>query len=104
MIRKGSSSNLSDEEFLEISKPFDEAVDQFMENIIYDYVAFYLAKGYEYSALWECPLRNQINSALAQFAESYMTKDFDIEKLNKLLNTKYNLKIVNTETSEIVEL
>ena len=63
MIRKRNGKDITDEEFLNIIVPFENVLEEyFIKNIVYEFVAFYLAKGYEMSALWECPLQHQINS------------------------------------------
>ena len=57
MIRKRNGKDITDEEFLNIILPFENVLEEyFINNIIYEFVAFYLAKGYEMSSLWECPL------------------------------------------------
>ena len=63
MIRKNSCGNITDEEFLNIVIPFDRKMDKYL---MYEYIAHYLAIGYEMSALWECTLVQQVNSALTK--------------------------------------
>ena len=53
MIRKRNRKDITDEEFLNIILPFENVLEEyFINNIIYEFVAFYLAKGYEMSSLW----------------------------------------------------
>ncbi len=104
MIRKEDCANVSEEEFEKLVLPHDKKIDEYLKEISYDYVAFYLASGYELSALWEGPLRTHVNSALQVFCDpESLFNDFDYEKLEKILEEKYNLKIINFETSEIIE-
>ena len=105
MIRIRNEKDITDEEFLNIILPFENVLEEyFIKNIIYEFVAFYLAKGYEMSALWECPLQHQINSAIETLAGIRIKGKFDINKLNKILKDKYSIKIIDANTSQIIKL
>lgn len=56
MIRKNSCRNITDEEFLNIIISFDKKTDKYLIKYMYEYVALYLAVGYEMSALWKCTI------------------------------------------------
>lgn len=60
---------------------------------MYEYVAHYLAIGFEMSALWKCTLEQQVNSALTRFTDLLIDRIFDYDKLDKILKDKYILKI-----------
>ena len=86
--------DITDKEFEEIYLPFYNNVNDYLNDyVIPDLVAFYLANGYRRHCLSDCPLRNHINSAINIF-----NVRCDINKLipeiEKILNIKYNLKIV----------
>ena len=69
MITKRNWKDITDEEFLNIKVQFENVLEEyFTKNIVYKFVAFYLATGYEMSSLWECPLQYQINSAIETLA------------------------------------
>ena len=105
MIRKRNGKDITDEEFLNIILPFENVLEEyFIKNIVYEFVAFYLAKGYEMSALWECPLQHQINSAIETLAGIRTKAKFDINRLNKLLKEKYSIKIIDTTTSQMIKI
>ena len=105
MIRKRNGKDITDEEFLNIIVPFENVLEEyFIDNIVYEFVAFYLAKGYEMSALWECPLQHQINSAIETLAGIRIKGKFDNEKLNKILKDKYSIKIIDTNTSQMIKI
>lgn len=59
---------------------------------MYEYVAHYLAIGFEMSALWKCTLEQQVNSALTRFTDLLIDGIFDYDKLDKILKDKYILK------------
>lgn len=105
MIRKRNGKDITDEEFLNIIVPFENVLEEyFIDNIVYEFVAFYLAKGYEMSALWECPLQHQINSAIETLAGIRIKNNFDNNKLNKILKDKYSIKIIDTNTSQMIKI
>ena len=105
MIRKRNGKDITDEEFLNIIVPFENVLEEyFIKNIIYEFVAFYLATGYEMSALWECPLKHQINSAIETLSGIRIKDKFDNNKLHKILKDKYSIKIIDTNTSQIIKI
>ena len=68
-------------------------MDRYLIKYMYEYVAHYLAVGYEMSALWECTLEQQVNSALTRFTDPLLDGIFDYDKLDKRIKTIYNSKI-----------
>ncbi len=105
MIRKRNGKDITDEEFLNIILPFENVLeDYFIKNIVYEFVAFYLAKGYEMSSLWEWSLQHQINSAIEILAGIRIKDKFDYNKLYKLLKDKYSIKIIDTNTSQMIKI
>ena len=105
MIRKRNGKDITDEEFLNIILPFENVLEKyFINNIVYEFVAFYLAKGYEMSALWECLLQHQINSAIETLAGIRIKDKFDNNKLYKILKNKYYIKIIDTNTSQMIKI
>lgn len=105
MIRKRNEKDITDEEFLNIILPFENVLEEyFINNIIYEFVAFYLAKGYEMNSLWECPLQHQINSAIETLSGIKIKDKFNYNKLYKILKDKYSIKIINTNTSQMIKI
>ena len=105
MIRKRNGKDITDEEFMNIILPFENVLeDYFIKNIVYEFVAFYLAKEYEMSALWECPLQHQINSVIETLVGIRIKDKFDNNKLLKILKDKYSIKIIDTNTSQIIRI
>ena len=105
MIRKRNGKDITDEEFFNIILPFENVLEKyFINNIVYEFVAFYLAKGYEMSALWECLLQHQINSAIETLAGIRIKDKFDNNKLDKILKDKYSIKIIDTNTSQMIKI
>lgn len=105
MIRKRNGKDITDKEFLNIILPFENVLEEyFINNIVYEFVAFYLSKGYEMSALWECPLQHQINSAIETLSGIRIKDKFDNNKLNKTLKNIYSIKIIDTNTSQMIKI
>ena len=105
MIRKRNGKDITDEEFLNIILPFENVLEEyFINNIVYEFVAFYLAKGYEMSALWECPMQHQINSAIETLAGIRIKDKFDINRLNKILKEKYSIRIIDSNISQMINI
>ena len=103
MIRKENCKDVTDEEFEKLVLPHNDMIDKYLAEISYEYVAFYLATGYDLSALWEGTLKTHVNSALQVFCDSQNILDqFDYEKLKKILRDKYNLEIISTDTCEMI--
>ena len=105
MIRKRNGKDITDEEFLNIIVPFENVLEEyFIKNIVYEFVAFYLAKGYEMIALWKCPLQHQINSAIETLAGIRIKDKFDNNKLLKILKDKYSIKIIDINSSQMIKI
>lgn len=86
--------DITDEEFERIYLPVCINYDNYLkEFVIPDVVAFYIADSFYKKVLSKAPLYNYINSAIDIF-----NVRCDINKLipeiEKILNIKYNLKIV----------
>ena len=89
-----SKEDIAVEEFEKLIIPFYDNYSAYLINfVIPDAIAFYLANGHNRNCLSDCPLINHINSAIDIF-----NVRCDINKLipeiEKILNIKYNLKIV----------
>lgn len=60
--------NITDEEFEKLIIPFYDNYSAYLINfVIPDTIAFYLANGHSRNCLSDCPLINQINSAIDIF-------------------------------------
>lgn len=100
MVRT-SIDDISDEEFDKIVAPFDEAITKYIDNIINDYIAYYLATGYKMSSIWNSSLEAHCNSSIDNLSS---ITDFDYDRIKNILERKYGLKIVNDEQLEIEEI
>lgn len=88
--------DIADKEFEKIYLPFYNNVNEHLNNyVIPDLVAFYLANGYSRHCLSDCPLRNNINSAIDVFNCRCDINKL-IPKVKEILEIKYNLVVKNT--------
>lgn len=91
-----SKEDITDEEFEEILLPFYDNYSAYLISfVITDTIAFYLANGHRRNCLSDCPLINHINSAIDTFNVRCDINEL-IPEIEKILNIKYNLKIVTT--------
>lgn len=86
--------NISDKEFQEKYLPFYDNFEEYMiRYVIPDTVAFYIANSYSRGCLDDSKLYNHINSAVVIF-NCRCDIDIIIPSIEKILNIKYNLKII----------
>ena len=97
-------SKITDEEFNKIIKPFDKKVDEHISNnIINQFVAFYIATGYKYNAIWNGKFILTVEQATNELAQ-YTSDNCDVKKIKSILEKEYGLKVVNDSPTEIVEI
>lgn len=103
MIR--SDFDISDEEFDKVSKPFVDEIKKYIrDNIIYEYMAFYIATGYNKDALFKGTLSGVFNAALDDLCELDFGSSADIKKLKSILQEKYDLLLTSDTNLEIEKI
>lgn len=103
MIR--NDFDISDEDFDKMNKPFEKAIDNYIKNnFIDEYMAYYIAYGYNMSALFEGSLSGVFNAAIDDLCSVHYGSKEDIEKLKQLLKEKYNLILTSDTRLEIEEI
>lgn len=103
MIR--SDFDISDEEFDKVSKPFVDEIKKYIrDNIIYEYMAFYIAAGYNKDALFKGTLSGVFNAALDDLCELDFGSSADVAILKSILQEKYNLLLTSDTNLEIEEI
>lgn len=85
-------SAMSDEEFLNIIKFHSEQVKDYLENELYEYIAFYIAKGLEYNAIFDDNFERIVNTAMESFDSFQFRNKIDYERIKSILKNKYHLK------------
>ena len=93
-----NDEDITDDEFDKIVAPFDKLMTEYIDkNVVPEFVAYYLAKGYNLNALWKNSLKVHCNSSVECLAD---IRHFDYNKIIEILETKYNLKVINTAPLE----
>ena len=95
--------DITDKEFEEILLPFyNNYNDYFINFVIPETIAFYLANGYSRNCLSDCPLINHVNSALDIFNVRCNVDEL-IPQIKLILRIKYNLKIVKKNPLKLIK-
>lgn len=103
MIR--NDFDIDDDEFGKVSKPFTDAVDDYLyNNFILDYIAFYIATGFRKSALFKGTLSGVFNAAIDELGDLQFGSVNDIERLREVLKDKYNLLLTSDTELEIEDI
>ena len=97
MFRKEDGKDITDEEFEELIEPFGDACYRLLhDDILPEYVAFYLATGVRMKALFSNTYKIHINSAADSFNIKY-DYEFVKNKVTSILSEKYHLKVISEE-------
>lgn len=97
MFRKEDGKDITDEEFEELIEPFGNACYRYLhDDVLPEYVAFYLATGVQMKSLWSNTYKIHINSAADVFNISY-DYEFVKSKVTKILAEKYHLRVISEE-------
>lgn len=92
---------LSDDEFEELMKNFDDELDKYIKNMIEEYLTFFLSKGYRLSSIFENKL-DVISYSAVSLLEGSRKNLYNLEEVKKKLEEKYKLKITD-DTKTIIE-
>ena len=98
IIKLRTDYDILDNEFEDVSKPFDDELDSWFEDhreLIDEFVAFYIARGIENNAIWEGAFSGLINGAVETLASYFVDSNIDRTVLDKILLNKYGYKIIN---------
>ena len=95
MIR--TDYDICNEDYDKISIPFDSTINKYIkDNLLDDFIAFYIAKGYQMDALFKGSLDSLCNIKFGS-AE-------DISRIKTILRDKYNLLLTSDTELEIEEI
>ena len=90
--------DISDDDFVKAVEPHNVAIDNYLyENVVYEFVAFYLASGYKLNALWEGSLLAHYNGALESLSGVTFKNKKEFDKVKNILQAKYDLTVINEE-------
>ena len=89
--------DILDDDFYDVSKPFDDELDSWFDchrELIDEFVAFYVAKGIEYNAIWSGSFSGLVNSAVDTLSGFFVGEKINLDRFNKILLEKYDLKVI----------
>ena len=98
MFHKSTEDDITEEELENYIGPHRELTEQFLEEfIIPEYIAFYIASGFNHYAVWEGRFSQHYNSAADLFNYFPDDKTTIINNVKKILRIKYSLAIIEEE-------
>lgn len=103
ILPKEKVINLSDDEYEELTRDFNNEIDKYIKNMAQEYAAFYVAMGYKMSAISENKLSVITYSAISSL-DGTTNRLCDLEEVKKILENKYRLKVVDDTTTAIEEM
>ena len=109
MIREVSSKDIqySDKELNKILKKYDDEVMNYVKNtLLYELASFQLASAYNHDCIWpDSSLENEYIEAMGflSFVKPAFKK-IDKNKINRILEEKYSLKVINDDPIKIEEI
>ena len=84
--------------------PFDATIKKHINNnIVNQFVAFYIAQSYAMDMLYELELRNLCGEAIESLCQ-VTSDDCDFTTINEILKKEYNMEIKNISLIKNVEL
>ena len=97
IIKLRTDYDILDDEFDDVSKPFDDELDSWFEKhreIIDEFVAFYIARGIENNAIWEGAFSGLVNGAVETLASYFVDNKLDRKHLDDILINKYGYRLI----------
>ena len=96
--------DISDELYDTVFEPFNEYMgNYYKENILNEYVSYYIAEAYIKNALTKSNLIQIFNEACESLCQ-VKAEDCDTKQILKILKDKYKLEIINENPIDIKEL
>lgn len=104
MFRNEDGKDITDEEFEELIEPFGDACYRYLhDDILPEYIAFYLAEEVKLKALFSNTYRIHINSAADVFNIKY-DYEFVKNKVTRILAEKYHLRVISEDPLNFEEV
>ena len=96
--------NINEEEFLNIIKFHSEQVKEYLEKELYDFIAFYIAKGIEYNSIFDNDFDRIINTAIESFDSFQFRNSINKKRVKKILKNEYSIKIIKDNPMKIEKM
>ena len=96
--------DISEEDFENVILPCSEEMHNYIkDNFLNESVAHHIAVYFKGNAMWKQNLNQQLNTAVEDLAQ-FTVKDLDIDKIKKILEEEYKLRIINDSPLDIEEI
>ncbi len=105
MFRYEDGKDITEEEYKLYVEPFANKCYEHLENeVLPDYIAFYLATGFAMNALWQADFKIHIQSAAGMFNMNDIDYDSLKAKVIKILYNKFRVKVINENPLDFEEV
>lgn len=97
IIKLRTDYDILDNEFEDVSKPFDDELDSWFEKhreMIDEFVAFYIARGIENNAIWEGAFSGLVSGAVETLASYFVDNKLNKKNLDEILLSKYGYRLI----------
>lgn len=97
IIKLRTDYDILDDEFENVSKPFDDELDSWFEKhreLIDEFVAFYIARGIENNAIWSGAFSGLVNGAVDTLASYFVDSNFNRKNLDNILLNNYGYRLI----------
>lgn len=85
-------------------RPFDKEVNEYIsKNIINQFVAYYIATGYNFNALWNSDFKLTVDQSTNEFMQ-FIDDGYDLNKIRLLLEKEYGLRVISDKPFSIEEI
>lgn len=85
---------LNDEQFLRTIEFHSKIVKNYLEKMLYDFIPFYIAKGFETKAIFDNNFKRIVDTSLEVFDSYQFRKSINYNKVKTILKKKYNIAII----------
>lgn len=104
MLRKKYDGDISNDDFKNIVIPFEKVTTDFLNNLAYEFIAYYLATGYETNSIWDDALDLHIADCLERFNGITIKSNFNKDYLKTILLSKYHFTIANENPLNMIKM
>ena len=85
---------LNDEQFLRTIEFHSKMVKDYLEKMLYDFISFYIAKGFETKAIFDNNFKRIVDTSLEAFNSYQFRNNINYKKIKMILKKKYNIAII----------
>lgn len=84
--------DLLDEDFLNIMQIHTNMITEYLEEVLYNFIPYYIATAIKYIALWDNNFKRIVNTSLEAFSPYRFRNKIDYDRIKQTLRKDYNIK------------